>query len=128
MSKLNKLNRKPAPCPRCGSDYFRVYGTKISTLGRRTRRWTCHDCGFRKSTVEVDMADYKRLVSAERFMTSVSRILGKADHSPQVAGSSCRRDCLHFEDGRCGFGFPEALEDDAEDCATFTRRPTPLLP
>lgn len=122
MSIPTKIRRCLTPCPACGSERFVVYGTKVSTLGRRSRRWTCQDCGFRKSTVEVDLADYNRFIDAERFRAKVLRWLRKGDAIGTAAAKSCRRDCIHFADGKCGFGFPEAQSDAADDCSMFTAR------
>lgn len=122
MSIPTRIRRCLTPCPACGSDRFVVYGTAVSKIGRRSRRWVCQDCGFRKSTVEVDMADYDRLIDAERFRAKVFKWLHKGGESGVAAGRSCRRDCVHFTDGKCGFGFPEAQSDSADDCSMFTAR------
>lgn len=72
MKIKNKPNINVDVCPKCGAE--QIYQTDTRNYGYKRRRKMCRDCGYKFSTVEVEIEEYNELVGK---IESIKKLIEK---------------------------------------------------
>ena len=121
-------------CPKCGEGRFVVIETERNIDGSVRRRRECNhkSCGYRESSIEIVLDEFKRLQKARDNFTKFQKLAGECFSATDI-GFLEKKDtrvtdlkcytCAHATMKKhkriCSFAIPEAFSADSEDCNLF---------
>lgn len=119
------VRHQTSDCPSCGKSEFTVIESRLTGPHRR-RRKRCSSCNFAQTTYEVTQQYFLESQTNLKLIQNLKLALEfpndihvkKQSARESISVVSCLN-CSHMRDGKCGFDFPEAGDEFAEECIHF---------
>jgi hypothetical protein len=118
-------------CGHCGKTTIGVIESRKLRLqpGGQRRRLECTFCGERSTNFTLPEKRYNQLLDSERMLNKILSAIGQPRWEADVQactnqpdGERHCSDCVHYVEGGCRLGLPDAVDDlFASECNYFTR-------